>query len=292
MMQVYSRFLTAFTIAAALAVSPLVAGTDYEIEVTDHKRDRVEVTNLQVEGSNLRMGRAAQGRRDAGGSLLFQGDRREGKEPRVIIEDGQGGHMVLNQEKMDQLAKAIPPGAAAAMNPEMVETARAQAERIADPQARARALEQLDQRFGSTGNDQKPSLEYVERGVRDKHGYPCVRYDVMRDGQKIAEVWATDWANLEGGRGASKAFAEFEQFYTGLMDRFAEASGMSAEIFRGHESSFHRIFELNRFPVAVYEYEGSEVVRSSVLKSAQKVEHEPSVFKIDPGSVEREFGSR
>lgn len=283
--------LVAFATILALAVPAVFAGTEYEIEVTDHKRDKVETTLLQVEGLNLKMGMAAQGRKNPGGSLLFQGDRREGKDPRVIMADGKGGHMVLNQEKIDKIAAAIPPGAAPTMSKDMVEMMRAQAERIADPQARARALEQIDRQYGSMGGEEKPGLEYVERGVRDKFGYPSVRYDAMRGDVKVAEIWATDWANLEGGRQTSKVFTEFEKFYRGLMESLSEATGMG-NMLGGDDNPFQKIFELQRFPVATYQYEAGEVVRSSVLKSARKVEHEPAVFKIDPNSVEREFGGR
>jgi hypothetical protein len=286
------RVLAALLTVTALAVAPVFAGAEYEIEVTDHKREKVEMTKLQVEGSNFRMGIAADGRKRPGGSFLFQGDRREGKEPRVVIDDGKGGHIILNQAKMEEIAKAIPPGATPVANPAMIETMRMQAERIADPEARARALEELDKRFGPAGGEDKPQLEYIERGVRDKFGYPSVRYDVMRGEEKIAEVWATDWANLEGGRQTSKAFAEFESFYRSMMETLADAAPMATSMFGGDESPFQKIFELNRFPVATYQYEGGELVRSSVLKSASKVEHEPAVFKVDPNSVEREIGPR
>lgn len=284
--------LTVLAALAVLAGSPAIAGHDYDIEVTDHKRERVEVTQLQVEGLNFKMGMASQGRRNPGGAMLFQGDRREGKEPRMIIEDGQGGHMIINQAKIEQLAKMIPPGATPMMNEQMMESIRAQAERIADPQARARALEQIEQQYGAMGGGAKPKLRYVERGIREKFGYPCVRYDVFRGDEKIYELWVTDWANIEGGRQTSKAFAEFEKFYTAMMETLSKASGMGDRMFGGDDNPFQKIFELDRFPVATYQYEGGEVVTTSVLKAARKVDHEPGTFKVDPNSVEREFGGR
>lgn len=291
MKSTHSWTLAAVTTVAALTASSVYAGTQYEFEVTDNRRGKTEVTTLQTDGSNLRMGMAAQSRKDQGGAMIFQGDRREGKPPRMIVEDGEGGHMVLTQEKIDQLVGQIPstPQGTPVMSPEMIATARAQAERLADPESRARALELLDQRFGSKDGAAKPSMEYVEKGIREKFGYPCMRYDVLKDGQKIAEVWATDWANIEGGRETSKAFKELEEFYRGLMASLEKATGMSG-MFGGAETSFERIFKFNRFPVATYEHDGDEVVRSSVLKSAKKTDVDPSVFKPAPGSVERSFG--
>lgn len=286
---------TALSVAVCLTAMPALAGSELEMEVTDHRRDdRVHLTKIQAEGLDLRIEVAPRGRKSPGGTLLFQGDRREGKEPRVVFLDAEGGHTIINQEKIDGLVEAIPEKAEPFMNEEMIERARAQLEQIADPEARARAREQFEARFGPAGGAESAGtsgVEFVERGVRDKLGYPCVRYDALRDGERVAEIWATDWANLEGGRETGKAFAAFESFYSGLMERLAEVSGFGGVIPGVEDSPFFNVFELERVPVATYEYEDGELVRSTVLKRAGKVDLDPAVFKIPPSSVERQFGT-
>lgn len=282
--------LVAIALIATLTV-PAVAGTEYEIEIQDHRKNTVETTLVQADGLNLKMGVPKQGRKKPGGAVIFKGDRREGLEPRLIMMDDQGGHMVINQAKIDQIAKMMPPGGAPVMKPEMMAAARAQIEKIQDPEQRAMALENFERRFGSA--DGSPAgarnVEWVERGLRDKNGYPAVRYDMMRDGVKVREVWATDWANIEGGRQTSKAFEAFGEFYRGMRESLEKVSGMAPGMF-GDDNPFESIFELDRFPVATYEYDSSgQVVRSSILKSGKKVEHEPGTFKPGPESVERQF---
>ncbi len=282
------------TLCLTLLAAPALAGTEYEIEVTNLKKGTTETTLIQADGLNLRIGIAKLNRKDPGGALIFQGDRREGKEPRLIVIDDQGGHMVINREMIDQFAKALPPGAAErspVVTDAMLEMARRQIENMPDPAARARALEDFERRFGSGDKaSSKPETEYVERGIREESGYPCVRYDVMRDGQKMAQICATDWHNLEGGRETGKAFEAFGEFYRDLRESMTAATGLSADMFGGDDNPFQKIFELGRFPVTSDEFENGEKVRSSVLKSGRRAELEPAVFKPGSDSVERKLG--
>ena len=298
-MQIPTMKLAAAVLGLTLIAWPALAGGEYEIEVTDHKKGTTETTLIQAEGDNLRIGVAKLNRKNPGGALIFQGDRREGKEPRLIVLDDQGGHMVINKAMIEQIGAMMPKGPdgrSPVVTDQMLERARRQIEQIADPEARRQALEQFESRFGSGAGgaeeeaESETETEYVERGLHDKHGYPTLLIQAKRGDEKIADLYVTDWKNIDAGRETGKAFEAFGEYYQEMMKAFENASGMDMGLLGRDDAPFQKILELGRFPVESREYENGELVRTSVLKSATQADLDPSVFKPGPDSVERKFG--
>ena len=65
----------------------------------------------------------------------------------------------------------------------------------------------------------RPESELRKTGERgDQNGYPCVKYELLRDGKKIRELWVTDWSNVEGGSDVVDAFEDMAGFFKELMD--------------------------------------------------------------------------
>ncbi len=270
------------------------AGAEYTLTATNLTTGKTDTTVIKSEGLNLWIGMAKVDRKDMGGALIFQGERPDNKPPRVIILDEEGGHMILTHAKIDALLEMMPSTSGQEqqpfMNEQMLEMARQRAESIQDPETRARALEQLDKMTGGDAGAEGSGTEWVEKGLREKQGYPSVRYDGLRGGVKFAEAWATDWHNLPGGRGTGKAFEAFGDFWEGMTERFSKASGMHFNMLATDDNPFQNIFELGRFPVASDEWKDGEKVRSYALTDAKRVDHDPSVFKPGSDSVERKFG--
>lgn len=285
------RPFAALTLLAALIAAPVSAGTETEIEVTDHRRDKIGTMRILVEGLDLRIEQPALTRKTSDQVMIFRGERAN---PRMIFLMGDSEHFVVDRAGLAKVMESqAQPEEGRVMSPEAIERAWKTAERIADPDARARALADLEKRYGPReGEVAAAPIEWVQGAVREKEGYPCVRYDALRGGEKIATVWVTDWANLEGGRQTGQALIALQEFQRELSKLTAESTSTGPGIPKGvGESSAPDLFDYAEgFPVILEEYENGELVKSSVLKSSRKAEPAPGSFKPGAESVESRFG--
>ena len=89
-----------------------------------------------------------------------------------------------------------------------------------------------------------PSNELRQTGQREKRGdYPCVKYEVLRAGQLIRELWGTDWDNIEGGDDAAAGFEEISKSFRQMLSFFSRMGGSRGPALLVDQDSFLLNFE-------------------------------------------------
>lgn len=261
--------------AAALAVlmaAPAGAGVVYEIETTDHTSSspRSVTQQVEIEGENLSMEIPAD-RREKGGVAIYRGDRRE----MVVVDHGEKAYFVIDKQAIAGIAG-------------QVDTAMSQAmEAIKDlPEAqRAQVEEMMKQQMPGRVPD-VPQSSLRRTGERADHaGYPCVKYEELRKGTKVRELWVTDWDNVEGGEETAKAFESMARFFSEAMEPLRKMGGLGGAF---DTSTFAHLTEIDGFPVVTREYSDDGTLESeSTLRSATRRTLDPDDFEPPAGYKRR-----
>ena len=270
-----TRTFTAFVFAATLAVTPALAGVVYEIEVTDHEQSppRTESIEAAVEGKMIKMdvlpGRSGRG----GGEMIFRGDRRE----MVVVDDDDKSYYLMDEETMGRLA-----GQVAGVMDQMQEALKNV------PESERRKIEEMmKQRMPSQAPQRSKSQLKKTGETGTKNGYPCVKYDVYRDGARIRELWVTDWDNVEGGEDVVDAFEDMADFFQEIMDAMPDfGQGGPAE-----DPAFAHMREIGGFPVVTREFgDDGSLEDESTLRSARRRTLDPAEFEPPAGYKRRSMG--
>ena len=274
-----------------LTIPWLTAGVVFQVETTYHSGSgaRTESSQMSVDRPNMKMeilpGKgSADGARD---EVVFRGDRRE----MVVVNHRDKAYMVIDEQAVQRMG-----GQMQQMGGQMQQMQKELEKRLADldPKQREMMEKMLKGRLGSMagGNAPKPpQSEFKQSGERaTKNGYPCVRYDVLRDGEKIRELWVTDWDNIKGGRDVMDAFKEMASFYGGLMDSFGQKAGSSGGFFRVDSNPVESFTKVDGFPVVTRNFEGGELESETVLESVTDRDLDPDAFEPPKGYRLRTMG--
>lgn len=252
----------------ALAAAPLAAGVIFEVVVTDHGQSspRVDETQVAVEAKSLKMGIAA-GERGQPGTLLYRADRRE----MVVVDHDDKSYMVIDEETVRQLGNQLNDQMAEALK-NVPEEQRAMVEKMMQERMPPQPLQQ-------------PLSEVRKTGERGNHvGYPCVKYEVLRDGRKVSEMWVTDWSNIEGGREAAAVFLEMAEFMSDMLSALPMGGPHGGF---GH-SVFAQMKEFDGFPVVTRNFgDDGALDTDSILRSAQSRTLDPAEFEPPAGYKRR-----
>ncbi|MBT8136798.1 MAG: DUF4412 domain-containing protein [Gammaproteobacteria bacterium] len=259
----------------ALIAQPLWAGVVFEVETTWHSGpDRgPETSEMSVEGSNLKM-EIPPGDSGAGKDVaIWRGDRRE----MVFVDHRDKAYMVIDSSSAKDVRNQI----GSQMQQAMKEVEK-HMEGL-DPKQREMMQEMLKGKMppgAASGMPTRPTTEFRRTGERAKKaGYPCVRYDVLRDGEKIQELWVTDWDNVEGGEDAKDVFKDMNAFFEELGDSFGGA-GFG-------DGQFDTFEEVNGFPVVTRDFDDGSLESETTLRSARRQTLDPDAFEPPSGYKRR-----
>ena len=255
-------------------------GVVYEIEVTDHEQSppRLEAMEISVEGPNLKMDMRPSGGEGGSEEMIFRGDRGENGEM-VLVDHDAKSYYVMDDASMRALAGQM--GAAMGAMEEALKNV---------PEDQREAIEKMMRErggAGAAGPMTPPAKPEVRRtGERDtKEGYPCVKYEVFQDGEKIREIWTTDWDNIDGGDEAAEAFRGMGAFFEAMSESMGTLPG--GEDLFGGQNPFDEMNFVNGFPVVVTSFgEDGNVEEESRLKSARRQNIDPAAFQ-PPSGYER-----
>ena len=255
------------------AVNP---GVVYEIEVTDHEQSppRSESIEAVVEGRNLKMG-IASGDRGKQGEMIFHGDRRE----MVIVDHENQNYMVIDKALIERIAGQI--GTAMSQLPKALENV---------PEERREMLELMMRERMPAAPPERPATTVRNTGDHEnRNGYDVVRYEVLRDGRKIRDLWVTPWGNIEGGDEASEAFKELVAFFREIMAAIGDASGVPGSLDAIGDNFVAQIGDLDGFPVFTRDYDPKDgsVEGETNLRSARRRTLDPDAFE-PPSGYERQ----
>jgi hypothetical protein len=220
--------------------------------------------------------------------MIFRGDRQQ----MLIIDDEKRSYLTIDQAMMTGVAKQID-----AATKQMQE---AIANLPADQQAMARRLmEQQQQQQPQVGQrvDVARAEAALDTGeqVRNtgetatREGYPCVKYEVHEDGQKIRELWVTDWSNVEGRAELEAAMESMNDFAEQLTASFGNAFGAAGSpvAASGMSSWWHGI---DGMPVVTTDFENGVATEVSVVRSIETSSVQGSTFEVPEGYTQKRIG--
>ncbi len=262
----------------AILASPLYAGVVYEIEVKDHEQSPPKTESIQaaVEGRHLKMGIASKGK-GAQGEMIFRGDRM------VVVDHEHRTYHVIDEAANGQIAGQL----------SEAERMMQEALKNVPEDKRAMVEQMMKQKLpSSTATPQRPESELKKTSERaDKNGYPCVKYEVLRDGRKTRELWVTDWDNIEGGSDVVDAFEGMADFFREMMDSIPDMGGGRGS---GDDNVFEHMKELGGFPVVTRDFRDDGSLRGeTTLRSSKRQTIDPDAFEPPSGYKRQEmFGGR
>ena len=262
-------------------------GVVYEIEVTDHEQSppRTETMEVVAEGKNLTM-EVQSGEGDSKGTMIFRGDRGK-KGEMVYVDTEKQAYYVMDDATIERMG---------GMFDEAQKRMEEALQHLTEEQREAirKAQEQGVGGAGIPGAMKPPRAksELKKTGERDtKNGYPCVKYDVYRDGQKIRELWVTDWDNVEGGAEARGAFLAMADFIEYMLETLPEAGPFGGP--DDGDNMFDRIEEMNGFPIVTREFgDDGSLEGESSLRSARHRTLDPDAFEPPSGYKRMSMGPR
>ncbi len=262
---------------ALLLPSPLYAGVVYEIEVKDHEQSPPKTESIQaaVEGRHLKMGIASKGK-GAQGEMIFRGDRRE----MVVVDHENKTYTVIDE------------AAVAGIAGQLSEAERMMQDALKNvPEDKRAMIEQMMKQKMPPGTqmpEPRAKSELKKTSERaDQNGYPCVKYEVLRDGRKIRELWVTDWSNIEGGSDVVGAFEDMADFFREMMDSIPSFGGQGGP---GADPAFEHMKEIGGFPVITREYDDfGKLEGETTLRGSKRQTIDPDAFDPPSGYKRQEM---
>ncbi len=277
------------TALAALAAAPLAAGVVFQVETTYHSGSPgAESSEMSVEKPNIKM-EIASGQGGSGGAdrdeVIFNGVRRQ----MVVVNHREKSYMVIDSATAERIAGQVQGQMQGAMK-ELEKRMEG-----LDPKQREMMEKMLKGKMGAPGAApgalKSVQSEFRRTGDRaTKQGYPCVRYDVIRGGEKVRELWVTDWDNVKGGQDVVDSFKEMASFYGELLESFEQMSGASPGFFSADRSPIESLTKVDGFPVVTREFEGGELESETVLESVTERDLDPDAFEPPKGYRLRTMG--
>ena len=258
------------------------AGAVYVIETTDHSdgAGRVEQMQLSIEKPNLKMNVPGDGgEAGAPNEAIYQGKR----EAMVIIDHGEKSYMVMDKAAAKAMNQQMGQAMEQTGGAEGMEKMIQEALKDVPPEQRAEIEKMMRQNMpaqkGGKAQKDESTREFRKTGEKAKQqGYPCVKYEVVENGEVTEELWVTDWDNVEGGEDARdtlKSMAGFLKETVGSM-----GGGMAND-------AFIELEKLDGFPVVTRSFDGGKLTREAVLKSAKSADIEASAFEPPAGYTQR-----
>ncbi len=257
-------------------------GVVYEIETTNHTGARsTDTTAISVLSPNLLKISTVEGKRGAARTdVVFRGDRREV----IFVEHRERSYMVFDQKMIDEVGEQLKEVKKMTEN---MNIPKAALDRM--PEEQRKKLEAMMGQGKPAGPPELPDLEYRNTGeTATKQGYPCVKYEVLRDGTMVQELWLTNWDNVEGGQDVQVVFSEMASFFKEMMASIENMlGGEGGGFFGGVTNPVDSFTELDGIPVVSREFDNGELESESFLRSASRRTLDPADFEPPAGYKRR-----
>jgi len=102
-------------------------------------------------------------------------------------------------------------------------------------------------------------------GKRTVNGYSCVRYDLLKDGAKKAEMWVTPWSKVKHGKAAYGAYTDMARFMEGIMKAVANNPMLS-----GAANAMSGMGKVDGFPVLIRHFSRGRLESETTFTSFTK----------------------
>ncbi len=255
-----------------LLAGPALAGVVFEVETTGHEGpggDEVQVVRIAAEGGLLKFTVPASDRASEG-AAIWRGDRRA----MLVVDHDEKSYVVIDEEQLQALTGQ--------MNQAMSQMQEA-LENV--PEENRAMMEKMMKQRMPAQQPKRETSELRKTGERaTKSGYPCVKYDVLKGGVKVRELYVTDWSNIEGGKDVLGSFEAMSDFFREMLDSLPNTGGNS----EFGDESWEHMKELGGFPVVTREFAADGSLEGeATLRSAKRQTIDPGAFEPPPGYKRR-----
>ena len=259
-------------VAGVALLSTASAGVVYEIKSVRYGSGEPveEFINASVDGDNLKMvmGGTADGNAD---EMIFRGSVPE----MIMVDHKEKRYYVMDESTIREIGN------------QMSDIERQMQEALKDvpPEQRPMIEQMMKSRMpkGMQGPS-KPTFQLnrtPEKGTRN--GYPCVKYELLREGTLMQEMWVTDWSNIEGGADVRDAFLGMSEFFQSLRDAMPD-------FVRDDDNMFQNMKDMDGFPVVSLDYSPDGTLEGeSKLVSAARQSIDTAAFGPPDGYVREEM---
>jgi hypothetical protein len=256
------------------------AGVIFLTETTFPNRAEMppQAGSMMIEGNNLKMTVGGMG--NAPSTVIYRGDREE----ILLINHADHTWQAMDKATMVSLGRH--------MNPVMqqMQTHMENALKNMPPERRAMMENMLARQGVNPGQSINPGMmgRKVEMQVKKTsetqsiNNYPCVKYEVWQEGQKVAEHWVTDWNRIEGAQGAQDVFQDMAAFSREVWQGTFPGSG-------GPVSLFEALGTMEGFPVLTKMFSDGKTVTESRLMGVQEKPASGQEFEPPKDYVKKEF---
>lgn len=256
-------------------------GVVFEIETTyfdDGQPTDVDTVFVSVEGKLLSIETHSTDKSGAAGSMIYRGDRDE----MITVNHKEKSYVVIDKETVAGLAGQIS------------DAMKQVQERLKDlPEGQRTAMEKMLKEQMKLPESQSTPSEIKRTNEKQRmHGYPCVKYIVLREGVVVREIWVTDWDNVEGSDEANAALKDMAAFFDDIMSAFESSLGQFGGGFDMTRNPFSELDELDGFPIVTRYFSDEELTMESAFRSAQRRTLDPAAFEPPSGYKRQEMRGR
>jgi hypothetical protein len=132
----------------------------------------------------------------------------------------------------------------------------------------------------------KHTLDVVATGKKETiMGKSCTSYEVLVDGEKISEVWATSWKEA----GVPKESLSMLYALTAFFEDLASSNPMLGEALQSEGGFMQGLDRIDGFPLRIVDFEAGEPVSESLVKSMSSEAIAPEVFEVPAGYRKKSF---
>jgi hypothetical protein len=226
-----------------LAASPN-PGVVFELEIVASSGATPRTMGTFIEGLNARMSLPGQGGQT---DVIYRGDRRE----MLLLNHGARSYTVLDEAAMKKLGAQL--GQVMAQMDQMMKSL---------PESQRAAMEQMMKgRMGGAATPAAP-VEIRRTSERATHsGFATTKYELVRSGRVIQELWVTPWSAIDGAAEARPVFESMADFFKVIQENLKQLTADASS------EAYSRMREIDGYPVVgiVLDEQGKAVSRSTLL---------------------------
>jgi len=128
------------------------------------------------------------------------------------------------------------------------------------------------------------SVDVRAGGVETISGLPCRKFVVTKDGNKIQEIWATSWRNVDLERGQASALRQLASYYDNL------ATALAGIPFFEDMQQFHlgAVIDIDAFPVLIRYYTGGRPAITVRMNRPRRESVPDSAFGVPAGYLKQQ----
>ncbi len=198
-------FVTIFSFVTATAAAEEAVDLVLHIESVTYDEHQTEEMTSRVYISGEKVKVVPEDRQSY---FIFRGD----KELLWLVDKEQETYIQIDEELLADIKSQI-------------EQMKEQLENMPDQQ-RQMVETMMKQRMQQHGLavDEEKDLEYNHTDeTKDISNYPCRKTEILRDSQKVGDLWVTDWENIEHKDVLEPAYSSMTSFVNSLRSVFEDS---------------------------------------------------------------------